>query len=88
MGKENQNMDMTKNGAAYIEPVILKSILIIFCFLFVLVETPWAHPHVFIAQRLKIVTNGKGLTGFNIYWEFDEMFSTMKIGRASCRERV
>ncbi len=77
MGKENQNMDMTKNGAAYIEPVILKSILIIFCFLFVLVETPWAHPHVFIAQRLKIVTNGKGLTGFNIYWEFDEMFSTM-----------
>lgn len=59
------------------KPVILKSVLIIFCFLFILVETPWAHPHVFIVQSLKIVFNDKGLAGFNIRWEFDDMFSTM-----------
>ena len=36
-----------------------------------------AHPHVFIAQRLKIVFDDKGLAGFNVSWEFDDMFSTM-----------
>jgi len=75
--EENQNTDMIKNGAAYIKPVILKSFLIIFCFLFVLVDTPWAHPHVFIAQNLKIIFNDKGMAGINVVWEFDEMFSTM-----------
>lgn len=36
-----------------------------------------AHPHVFISQKMKIVFDDKGLAGFNIEWEFDDMFTTM-----------
>ncbi|MFH2057978.1 MAG: DUF1007 family protein [Pseudomonadota bacterium] len=68
---------MIKNGAAYIKPVILKSVLIILGFLFVTVEIAWSHPHTFIAQNLKLVFDEKGMTGFNVFWEFDDMFSTM-----------
>ena len=34
-----------------------------------------AHPHVFIVQRLNIVFDNKGLAGFWVEWNFDEMFS-------------
>ena len=37
----------------------------------------YAHPHVFISQKMKIVFDEKGLAGFNIEWEFDDMFTTM-----------
>ena len=36
-----------------------------------------AHPHVFIVQRLNIVFDNKGLTGFWVEWNFDEIFSSM-----------
>ncbi len=40
-------------------------------------EIALSHPHVFIAQRIKIVFDDNGLAGFNIQWEFDEMFTSM-----------
>ncbi len=36
-----------------------------------------AHPHIFIVQRLNIVFENKGLAGFWVEWNFDEMFSSM-----------
>jgi len=36
-----------------------------------------AHPHVFIVQRLNIVFDNKGLAGFWVEWNFDDMFSNM-----------
>lgn len=38
-----------------------------------------AHPHVFIDTRVTVVFDQKGITGFLIEWEFDEMFSAMII---------
>lgn len=35
------------------------------------------HPHVFIAQRVDVVFDDKGLAGFRMHWKFDDMFSTM-----------
>ncbi|MCK5098508.1 MAG: DUF1007 family protein, partial [Desulfobacteraceae bacterium] len=40
----------------------------------------FAHPHVFISQKVNIVFDDKGLAGFNIEWEFDDMFTTMILG--------
>ena len=40
-------------------------------------ETTVAHPHVFIEQRLKIVFDDKGLSGIQVNWLFDDMFSSM-----------
>lgn len=56
--------------------VIGKFSLLVFCLL-VIPGALWAHPHVFIAQRLKIVFDEKGMAGFNVNWQFDEMFTTM-----------
>jgi len=39
-----------------------------------------SHPHTFIVQRIKIVFDDKGLAGFKIQWNFDEMFSVMIAG--------
>jgi ABC-type uncharacterized transport system substrate-binding protein len=36
----------------------------------------FAHPHVFIDNRIGVVFNEKGLEGFNYEWTFDEMFSS------------
>ena len=36
-----------------------------------------SHPHVFIAQRIKIVFDDQGLAGFNIHWTFDDMFASV-----------
>ena len=38
-----------------------------------------AHPHVFIDTSVTVVFDQKGITGFRIEWEFDEMFSAMII---------
>jgi len=43
----------------------------------VLVPCAHAHPHLFIEQRLKAVFDDKGLAGFMVIWEFDDMFSSM-----------
>ena len=40
-------------------------------------ESVYAHPHIFIAQRLTIQFNDKGLSGIKVFWEFDEMFAAM-----------
>jgi ABC-type uncharacterized transport system substrate-binding protein len=57
--------------------IAIKSVFVFFCLLVVMVELPFSHPHVFIAQNLKIVFDEKGMAGFNVYWEFDDMFSSM-----------
>ena len=49
-------------------------LLTIFC------SAALSHPHVFIAQRIKIVFDDQGLAGFNIYWTFDDMFASMIAG--------
>jgi ABC-type uncharacterized transport system substrate-binding protein len=36
----------------------------------------FAHPHVFIDNRIEVVFDEKGLKGFNHEWTFDEMFSS------------
>ena len=36
-----------------------------------------AHPHVFIAQRLNVVFDEKGLAGIRVRWKFDDMFASM-----------
>jgi len=36
----------------------------------------FAHPHVFIDNRITVVFNDKGLKGFRHEWAFDEMFSS------------
>ncbi|MCK5099032.1 MAG: DUF1007 family protein, partial [Desulfobacteraceae bacterium] len=43
-------------------------------------KTVHAHPHVFISQKIKIVFDEKGLAGFNMEWEFDDMFTSMIVG--------
>ena len=40
----------------------------------------YAHPHVFIVQRIDIVFDDQGLEGFKMRWGFDEMFSIMIAG--------
>jgi len=35
-----------------------------------------SHPHVFIDNRVSVIFNDKGLTGFKNEWFFDEMFSS------------
>lgn len=52
--------------------------LIIF-FLFIPALYANAHPHVFVFTSVDAVFNEQGLTGFNVYWKFDEMFSHMFI---------
>ena len=39
-----------------------------------------SHPHIFIAQKIKIVFDNQGLAGFNIHWTFDDMFTSMIVG--------
>jgi len=40
----------------------------------------YAHPHVFIVQRVSVVFDDQGLAGFKMRWGFDEMFSSMITG--------
>ncbi|OEU62644.1 MAG: hypothetical protein BBJ57_13170 [Desulfobacterales bacterium PC51MH44] len=40
----------------------------------------YAHPHVFIVQRINIVFYDQGLAGFKMRWSFDAMFSSMIAG--------
>ena len=39
-----------------------------------------AHPHVFIVQRIKVIFDDNGLSGFKIRWDFDDMFTSMIAG--------
>ncbi|MBI9090098.1 MAG: DUF1007 family protein [Desulfobacterium sp.] len=40
----------------------------------------FAHPHVFIEERVKFEFDGKGLASIRMFWTFDDMFSTMVAG--------
>jgi ABC-type uncharacterized transport system substrate-binding protein len=35
---------------------------------------------VFVTQRIEIIFDDKGLAGFKVQWQFDEMFSSMIVG--------
>ena len=48
-------------------------------FVFVFLSNVFSHPHVFIYNSIKVVFDEKGLTGFNLKWAFDDMFSSMII---------
>ncbi|MFP4014177.1 MAG: DUF1007 family protein [Chitinispirillaceae bacterium] len=52
-------------------------ILVIFCA--ALMNTAHAHPHMFIDVMSKFMVNDSALTGFYVYWDFDEMNSAMLI---------
>jgi ABC-type uncharacterized transport system substrate-binding protein len=40
----------------------------------------FAHPHVFIEERIKFEFDAKGLAGIRMIWTFDDMFTTMVAG--------
>ena len=57
-------------------------IKIIICSIFILtsafqLSVAYAHPHVFIVQRLNVVFDEKGLSGIKVRWKFDDMFASM-----------
>ena len=52
----------------------MKHIFVFISYLFSFLS--FAHPHVFIDNRIEIVFNEEGLEGFNHEWTFDEMFSS------------
>ena len=39
-----------------------------------------AHPHVFVSQRFTVTFGDQGLTGVQVCWSFDDMFSAMIAG--------
>jgi ABC-type uncharacterized transport system substrate-binding protein len=39
----------------------------------------WAHPHVFVDNKVVFVFNARGLTGVKIQWTFDELYSSSVI---------
>lgn len=61
-----------------------KKITVIFTMLIIILTifsgVGLSHPHLFIVQKIKIVFDDQGLAGFNIYWSFDDMFSSMIAG--------
>ncbi len=57
-----------------------RKIWVIIGFSILTAVSAFAHPHTFINQKIRICSDDKGISGFNIHWEFDEMFSSMIIG--------
>ncbi len=53
------------------------SILIALAALSASAATSWAHPHVFIVQRIQVMFDDDGLAGVKIRWKFDDMFASM-----------
>jgi ABC-type uncharacterized transport system substrate-binding protein len=45
--------------------------------LFVSVDVPYSHPHVFIHNTLEILFDQQGLAGVQVTWVFDEFFTSM-----------
>jgi len=58
----------------------IAALIVCFGLTFISYEGLSAHPHVFIVERIKIVFDDKGLAGFRIQWEFDDMFTSMIAG--------
>jgi ABC-type uncharacterized transport system substrate-binding protein len=58
----------------------LKDVIIFFFATILILYAPsisLGHPHVFIDNRLTIIFDKQGLTGFHVKWIFDEFFSNM-----------
>ncbi len=68
------NSIVPKKTTLIIISVISLTILLTFC------GVSRSHPHVFIVNRIKIVFDDKGLAGFKIQWNFDDMFAVMIAG--------
>jgi len=68
------NRIVVKKTTIIIISIMSIALLTTFC------EVALSHPHVFIAQRIKVVFDDKGLAGFNIQWKFDDMFASMIAG--------
>ena len=56
---------------------ILIAAFICLVLLMVFSNTSFSHPHVFMTQQITSVFDDKGLAGFKIFWEFDDMFASM-----------
>ncbi|MBL0731661.1 MAG: DUF1007 family protein, partial [Desulfosarcina sp.] len=68
------NSIASKKTILIISSIICLTLLPTFC------GVARSHPHVFIVQRIKIVFDDKGLAGFKIQWNFDDMFAVMIAG--------
>lgn len=40
-------------------------------------HTAFSHPHTFMTQQITSIFDDKGLEGFRVSWEFDDMFAAM-----------
>lgn len=56
------------------------SFLVVCVLFFLPVAYAFAHPHVFISNRFSVIFDKTGLTGIEIHWVFDKMFSAVMIG--------
>jgi ABC-type uncharacterized transport system substrate-binding protein len=56
-------------------------VFLLVCFLLnaflLLLPEPYAHPHVFVANRFRVVFDQEGLAGIQVKWVFDRYFSQM-----------
>ncbi len=52
--------------------ILLFSLTVLF---FCLSQLTWAHPHMFIKAKHGLITNPSGVTGLQVEWEFDQVFS-------------
>jgi len=46
---------------------------------FIIVSGAEAHPHLFITARYTIVFDDSGVTAIEVFWSFDEMYSSMTV---------
>lgn len=56
-----------------------KKFFLLLLFFFCNLKPVYSHPHVFVYTSIDACFDEKGLEGFQIYWKFDEMFSSMFI---------
>ncbi|MBN2651531.1 MAG: DUF1007 family protein [Spirochaetales bacterium] len=49
---------------------------LLFILLFLPIMSIYSHPHTFMDVKICVVANEKGITGFEVYWVMDEMFTT------------
>ncbi|RUA30602.1 MAG: hypothetical protein DSY76_02410 [Bacteroidetes bacterium] len=58
---------------------VLSGIAIVYVVFFLNTTSVQAHPHVFIDAKIKVYFDAKGLKGFKISWQFDQMFSEIML---------
>lgn len=55
----------------------MNNLLWVLCLILLIGVAPvFAHPHVFVDSKIKVVFNEKGLAGIHNRWVFDELYST------------